>query len=401
MATFNIVLDRRRPLKDGKYNLAIRITVKGDVMYLNITSITKQNYEYIFVKKSTDEESINFRETCSSYIAKCERIYERLNSFNKEEFRKCFYQKENLITKELLVRDLFNKYLQVKELKPNTIVQVRTSKNVIETFKPDVTVFDITPQFLKDFEKSKLKEGVSISTIGAYTKNLRSVINYFSQVEKIIPPTYQYPYGRGGYSVSNYFPKKVVLSNDDIQKIASMVDFENNKQEFARDIWLLSYRCNGVNFVDLMKMRWDNIKGDYIIIKRTKTETTRKNNRSDIVIPLWDKLTDLINKIGVKESPFILGLLKEGYNDLYLRNKSMKYRKKINLSLKEISKKLKIELPLTLETSRDAYATSLLRSGKSKDQISTMLGHSNSLVTEHYLGSLDLDKIKEINIDLY
>ena len=186
-----------------------------------------------------------------------------------------------------------------------------------------------------------------------------------------------------------------------IQKIANMVDFENNMQEFARDIWLLSYRCNGVNFVDLMKMRWDNIKGDYIIIKRTKTETTRKNNRSDIVIPLWDKLTDLINKIGVKESPFILGLLKEGYNDLYLRNKSMKYRKKINLSLKEISKKLKIELPLTLETSRDAYATSLLRSGKSKDQISTMLGHSNSLVTAHYLGSLDLDKIKEINIDLY
>lgn len=401
MATFNIVLDRRRLLKDGRYNLAIRITVNGDVLYLNIVSITKQNYEYVFVKKSTDEDSVSFRETCNGYIAKCERIFESLKPFNKEEFRKRFYQKENLISKELLIRDLFDKYIQTKELKPNTIVQVRTSKNVIETFKPDVTVFDITSQFLKDFEKSKLKEGVSISSIGAYTRNLRSIINYFSQVEKVIPTTYQYPFGRGGYSVSNYFPKKVVLSNDDIQKIANMVDFENNMQEFARDIWLLSYRCNGVNFVDLMKMRWDNIKGDYIIIKRTKTETTRKNNRSDIVIPLWDKLTDLINKIGVKESPFILGLLKEGYNDLYLRNKSMKYRKKINLSLKEISKKLKIELPLTLETSRDAYATSLLRSGKSKDQISTMLGHSNSLVTEHYLGSLDLDKIKEINIDLY
>ena len=154
MATFNIVLDRRRLLKDGRYNLAIRITVNGDVLYLNIVSITKQNYEYVFVKKSTDEDSVSFRETCNGYIAKCERIFESLKPFNKEEFRKRFYQKENLISKELLIRDLFDKYIQTKELKPNTIVQVRTSKNVIETFKPDVTVFDITSQFLKDFENS-------------------------------------------------------------------------------------------------------------------------------------------------------------------------------------------------------------------------------------------------------
>lgn len=201
--------------------------------------------------------------------------------------------------------------------------------------------------------------------------------------------------------MSNFFPKKVVLTNEDIQKIVNMIEFDNKKQEYARDLWLLSYRCNGINFVDLLKLRWDNIKGDYIIITRTKTETTRKNNITEIVIPLWDKLKTLINKVGDKESPFILGLNKEGCSDSYLRNKSMKYRKKINLHLREISNKLKLTLPLTLETARDAYATTLLRSGKSKDEISTMLGHSNSVVTEHYLGSLDLDKIKDINKDLY
>ena len=53
--------------------------------------------------------------------------------------------------------------------------------------------------------------------------------------------------------------------------------------------------------------------------------------------------------------------------------------------------------PLKLETARDAYATILKRGGKYKDQIVEMLGHSNSVVTEHYLGSLDTDKTFEIN----
>lgn len=401
MATFNIVLDQRRLLKDGKYNLTVRVTADGDVMYLNIAPLSVEQYQHIFVKKATDEDSIKFREDCNKYISKCERIYSSLNPYDKGEFRKLFYQEEKLISKELLIRELFEKYMQTKDLKPNTIVQVRTSKNVFETYNPNTTVFDVTSTFLKNFEKKKLEDGVSLASVGAYTRNLRSVINHFTQVDKLIPESYQYPFGKGGYSVSNFFPKKVVLTNEDIQKIVNMIEFDNKKQEYARDLWLLSYRCNGINFVDLLKLRWDNIKGDYIIITRTKTETTRKNNITEIVIPLWDKLKTLINKVGDKESPFILGLNKEGCSDSYLRNKSMKYRKKINLHLREISNKLKLTLPLTLETARDAYATTLLRSGKSKDEISTMLGHSNSVVTEHYLGSLDLDKIKDINKDLY
>ena len=38
---------------------------------------------------------------------------------------------------------------------------------------------------------------------------------------------------------------------------------------------------------------------------------------------------------------------------------------------------------------------------QSKDVIGEMLGHSNSIVTEHYLGSLDLEKTFEANESLY
>lgn len=52
---------------------------------------------------------------------------------------------------------------------------------------------------------------------------------------------------------------------------------------------------------------------------------------------------------------------------------------------------------LKLKTARDPYTTPLKRAGRSKDEIGEMLGHSNSIETEHHLASLDIDKTFEIN----
>jgi len=53
---------------------------------------------------------------------------------------------------------------------------------------------------------------------------------------------------------------------------------------------------------------------------------------------------------------------------------------------------LNLSVNLRLKTSRDSYATTLKRSGKSRDEIGEMIGHSNSQVTEFYLASLVMDK---------
>ena len=75
----------------------------------------------------------------------------------------------------------------------------------------------------------------------------------------------------------------------------------------------------------------------------------------------------------------------------------MKTKKRINQLLKSISEELQLSLPLTIKTARETYATTLLRNGVSKDEISEMLGHSNSTVTEHYLAGLNKDTKRRIN----
>jgi integrase len=277
----------------------------------------------------------------------------------------------------------------------------QTAMNSLTEYKAGVVIQDITSDFLMDYEKSKREADYSPATISCYMRHLRSLINHFIFVEKILPKEYKYPFGKGGYTIKNYRKSKPVMSNAEIKKVVQFKKFENKEQEYARDIWLFLYRANGMNYADLIRLKWNNIKGKYIVFTRTKTENTRKNNVKDIVVPISPNLRKIIDKVGVKKSPFVLGILKEGYEEKTLANKKDWQQQKLNKCLKYISEKLKLSVDLRLKTSRDSYATTLKRSGKSRDEIGEMMGHSTSQVTEHYLASLDMDKTWEINEGLF
>jgi len=401
MATFNIVLDKRTELKDNKYNLAIRMVNVNDVMYINVAKMTEKQYNLVFALKAKDKESIAFRETCNGYITKCERIFSELKPFNKTRFRELFKDKDKDAHHSLLLSDLFNSYIEKDEyLKPKTKEALKYTKNRLEDFKPGISVGDVTVNFLKRFEKKRMSEGTSQATVDHHMRNLRLVINYFRDVVKIIPMEYEYPFGKGKFSVSNWFSDKAVLFEPEIKSIIELDEFDTKDMEYARDIWLLLYRCNGANFADLLRMKWDQIQGDYIVFTRKKTENTRKNKKRKIVIPLTDKLKELIEKVGNKSNPYILGLLPEEYTDRFFDNKNHKVKQQINQDLAKIRTKLNLNTPLQLGKARDCYATTLYRNGESVDDISHMLGHGNSIVTQRYLASITMERTFNINKSL-
>ena len=404
MATFHLELDKRVKLKNNKYNLSVRLGMGNDIMYLKIIPMTEIQFNMVFVKKIGDPKSIQFRDDCNQFLSKCETIYSEMKPFNKVEYRKLVSgKKDDLqgVTDSLLLEDLLELYLESNprsKLKTKTLYQ--TAVNSFVEYKPGVVIQDITPDFLMDFEKSKRGKDYSPATISCYMRHLRSLINHFMFTDKRIPRDYQYPFGKGGYTIKNYRKSKPVMSNAEIKKVVQFKKFENKEQEYARDIWLFLYRANGMNYADLIRLKWTNIKGKYIVFTRMKTENTRINNIKDIVVPISPNLRKIIDKVGVKNSPFVLGILREGYTEKTISYKKDWQQQKLNKSLKVISEKLKLSVDLRLKTSRDSYATTLKRSGKSRDEIGEMMGHSTSQVTEHYLASLDMDKTWEINKSL-
>jgi len=398
MATFNIVLDKRKKLKGGKYNLAVRMVNGNDVMYINIQKMTQNQYDKVFNNKVKDEDSSKFLETCNGYISKCNKIFSELKPFNKEIFRKRFLETENDKPKSLLLTELFDYYIENKEnIKPTTIDSIRYTRNRFENFKAGITIGDVTVSFLKKFEKSEVDKDNSRATIDHHMRNLRSILNYFIHYVKVIPKEYEYPFGPGGFTVSGYFPSTQVLKESEIQSVIDLIDFKSENHRFARDIWVLLYRFNGANFADLLRMKRSQINGDYIFFTRKKTEDTRKNNRKPITVPLTDKLKDSIARVGNKNSPFLLGMLKEGYDESFFRNRNHKIRQQINRKLNDIGEQLKLSRPLNLGSARDCYSNTLNRNNTDIKKISQMLGHSNVIITEHYLAGLNPDVTFGIN----
>jgi hypothetical protein len=67
---------------------------------------------------------------------------------------------------------------------------------------------------------------------------LRTILNYFQNVKKIIPSDYQYPFGKGGFSIKSVRKKKTVLTEEEILSVIELNEFDSWKQEYARDIWM-------------------------------------------------------------------------------------------------------------------------------------------------------------------
>jgi integrase len=228
-------------------------------------------------------------------------------------------------------------------------------------------------------------------------RNLRTILNYFTYMVKVIPKEYQYLFGKGQFSISSYFPSKQVLKESEIKSVIDLNEFKSEQHRFARDIFVLLYRLNGANFADLLRLRWSQIDGDYIFFTRKKTESTRRNNKKRITVPLTDKIKDSISGVGDKNNPFLLGLLTEGYDEETFKNRNHKIKQQINQNLRDIREQLKLSRPLQLGGARDCYASSLDRNNIPREKISQMLGHSNMIITEHYLDGLDPDSTFGIN----
>lgn len=404
MATCNLVLDKRIKLKNNQFNLSIRVIHGKSQVYLRLSKMTEDQYKEIFQKNNLAKQYIEFREECHQQVSKVERILSNMKVYDSKELKRRFEQEEDLHEnnkeeKETLkLGDWFDKYVIASpKLKYRTKKHFQYSKNVFTRDNPNIKITEVTREYLENFEIKRIHKGDAIPSINSNFRDLRAVINFFRREAKNLPVDYQYPFGQGKFVLGNFYPKKLVMSNEEIKRVVELRDFNNMEEEYARDIWELLYRFNGINFADLLRLRWKDRKGNYFVFFRKKTENTRKSNKQEIIVPVNDKVQRLLDKVGDHESEFVLGLLKENYTEEFFDYISRKKKTQINKSLGVISERLELSVPLKLKTARDTYATVLKRSGRSRDEISEMLNHANPIVTGHYLASLDMEKTFEIN----
>ena len=395
MATFSIKLDKRTLLKDNKYNLVIRIFDRDKFLDLRIQRININHYNKVFKRHAIDEKSIKIRETCNELLCRSEKIFHSIGWLDKEKIRERFYNDQTPKTHS--IKDLFEYYRVTTNNRLSTYERMNSGINSLCTYKPNLSLLEVTTDLLNNYERHLINKSVSLATVASYMKDLRVVINHCKNNLEDFPETYNVPFGSHGYSIKSNFGLKKVMGFEELDLVLNFKDFKSEFDEFALDIWKLLFYSNGINFIDALILKWENIHSDVIRIMRRKTLTTRKNNIKAIQIPIDSQIDRIIKRWGVKNNKYVLGLIDNEFNEKHLYSRNKLYRRKINSSLKSISNQLNLSVPLRIKTARETYATSLFRLGAPKDQIGEMMGHSNSKVTEHYFGSLGVEIVSEIN----
>lgn len=390
--TIAAILDPRREKAKGRFPIKVRVTSKRERKYYSSgKDATKDEWENLHDSKS--KKSIELRKDVQSSLDKVKVIVQILESEGRFSFAalntnlgKCLSDSLNSAFKAKI------KSLET-EGRAGTQIYYGCASVSIEKFGgSNIQFTDINVDWLNRYEKSMLKDNKSYTTIGMYLRALRTLLN--DAKRSGIIKEHQYPFGKAEdkYTIPTGSGRKLALNLQQIKTIISYDD-ENPTTEMYRDLWFFSYLCNGINFKDLMQLKYSNIQNGEICYLRAKTIRTT-NVKKEIRAILTPEMLGIIKRWGNKDKKpnhFIFPFLEGDETPMGIQVKTRDLIHRTNKRLKTIGDSLGID-NLRTYSARHSFATVLKRSGANISFISESLGHSDLKTTENYLASFEQDE---------
>lgn len=324
------------------------------------------------------------------YKVKAQNIIESLHPFSFEKFKSLLAGKGAYTKPEN--RDVYRLFKIAEERfelknKNRTAESYCSARRSLEKFRPKLYLEDVTPEFLQKYENYMTEQKKSRTTVGIHLRSLRAVIN--EAIENGLMRREDYPFGRRKYKIPEPRQAKIALQPDQIKAILAY-EPETSEERQAKDIWVFSYFCGGMNINDICRLKRENIEGDMLSFYRNKTKDTTGRNSLPIRILLQPEAVDILNRQHVLTG-YLFPVLSSG---LTLKRESaliQQFTKTTNKYLKRIGQKLGIPR-LTTQTARHSFATTLMNHGAPLTFISKSMGHSTTKTTEIYLGSFSMNE---------
>lgn len=140
----------------------------------------------------------------------------------------------------------------------------------------------------------------SISSVGFYLRPLRTIMN-LAKENGIIKPE-AYPFGKRKYIIPTARNIKKALSIEQIKQVFDYPTIHRSGLDKAKDFWIFSYLCNGINMSDVAHLRWNNVNAETIVFEREKTKRTKRGSPVKIVALRNDRINAIIKKWSRKYS---------------------------------------------------------------------------------------------------
>jgi integrase len=396
--TLTYFFDTRSKLLDGNY--PIKLTVyfgRQKKRYKTPFKATQEVYDRLLANRLRDDSTKQLKRQTVSWLDKQTMIAESIVPFTFTDFDNVFYLEKTQSRKIQLndgVNSIYDKHIQSlkDEGRISTASSYGDSLTSMLSYKKNLKVSQITPDFLKGYEKWMTDNGRSLTTVGMYLRALRTIFNL--AIENDVIDASKYPFKK--YTIPA--PQKIsrTLKKEEIKLIINYTA-KRDADAIALDYWVFSFISNGMNFKDIALLKFGNINGDFIEFRRAKTKRTTKNNSLPIMVPLDYSLLDIIRKRGnksKKKEDYIFPILKHGLTPQQEYDHIKTFVRNTNKRLTRVGVELGLSHKVTSYVARHCFATIQKNNNAPLAYISEALGHSNLKTTQNYFGRFEDEGLK-------
>lgn len=407
MAKISLHLDKRRTRKDQKFPLAIRINHQMSnrlillKLFITEDQWNKKSQEIRRIQNSVRHTAAiqNKLAIAKNYIAANEKKVDLMNINElKAEIEFLLFKKEDEPEQNSgylkdYGKSIIERTLQTGKLK--TANWYQDSINSIVTFNKgkDIRLQEIDVTFLEKYKSHYLNKGLSKNSISARLRALRALMNKAQKEgEEFLSKSHK-PFE--DFSIPTQKTAKRAVSKDVINalRVFPLEQFSNPWHN--RNYFLFMFNMQGMNFVDLAKLKVSQIsKGrlHYIRSKTNRPYDLKLTKESEEILEHY-----LPNK---KSSDFVFPILTKeiGHDPILVSKTCDQFLHVFNNNLRKLAKKCGIEQKITSYVARHSWASAARKLGVSTDVIGDALGHNNYSTTEVYLQEFDTDRLDEVNL---
>lgn len=398
--TVSVVCYKHKVLADGTCPLMLRIAKNGKRSMKSIgISVSPKHWDFA---KEQPKSKCPDADLIRSKILQLEMHYRTLvlqKETSDEEFTPQSLLNEDVSASvKAQTVDEFYKAL-IEELRNNgqvgTSYAYQNSWATLKAFnkgKPLLYTFShIDKMFCKRFENWMRRKGNKDTTLSFQFRTLRAVYN--RAIDAQVVSKDKNPFLEYKLSSFNLKTKKRALTKEDIIRIVEQdCSGRSAIEQLAHDLFVFSYLCGGISFVDIANLTPDNLVGGRLMYQRQKTH-------GEINLVLCPQAVALINKYQHYQTSavYLFPVLhaSKHITEMQKHNRVRKVCSQVNKALKTLAGELNIDAIVTTYVARHTFATILKKSGVNIGIISQALGHQDIQTTQIYLSKFDDEQVDE------
>ncbi|KIX20717.1 integrase [Flavobacterium sp. 316] len=389
MASIKILL-RNKPNKEGQYPVVLKIIKERQIKVITLGISC--------LKKDWDAANSQFKKSEKNHIQrnrvllkKKEEALKIIDNFYLDEIDFTLNQFEEKFRGRKSSKITVSQFWLEKIDDFNTAGRTSNAKvykDVYNSFykfsKNKSLVFrEITPNSLDKYETFLRGNNNSNGGIGIKMRTIRALYNY--AIKSGIVDVKYYPFN--DFKISKFKAKgiKKALRREDMRLMENVDTTKYPHLTNTRNYLVFSYYMGGMNFIDIMKLKWSNIEGEVIHYTRSKTKGRFK-------VKMLEPVKQIINyyKNQNRASDYVFPiLLKDELTPMQIENRKHKTLRRYNKQLKEIAKIQGLSENVTSYVIRHSFATNLKFAGISSDLIGQSMGHTDVSITNSYLKEFD------------